>query len=82
VTSTSASAKKRVQTPGQSVPAPNVGSLPMDNMVRALTVVQQILTEFNNAVSREAKVQVINEIILTLMEQNVQCSSVVPSKSY
>jgi hypothetical protein len=43
--------QQRVQTPGQLVPAPNVNSLPIDNIVRALTVVQQIMTEFNNSVS-------------------------------
>jgi hypothetical protein len=32
--------QKRVQTPGQSVPAPNVDSVPIDNMVRAFTIVQ------------------------------------------
>jgi hypothetical protein len=35
--------QKRVQTPGQAVRAPNVDRLPMDNMVRALTVVQPIM---------------------------------------
>jgi hypothetical protein len=43
--------QKRVQTPGQSVTAPNVDSVPIDNMVRAFTVIQQIMAEFNNAVS-------------------------------
>jgi hypothetical protein len=32
--------QKRVQTPGESVLASNVASLPLDNMVRAFTVVQ------------------------------------------
>jgi hypothetical protein len=62
----------RPQTPGQSVPAPNVDSVPIDNMVRAFTVVQQIMAEFNNAVSMEAKVQAITRIVLTFMEENGQ----------
>jgi hypothetical protein len=35
--------------------APDVKSLPLDNMFRVVTVVQQIKTEFNGAVSEEAK---------------------------
>jgi hypothetical protein len=64
-----------VQTPGQSVPAPNVGSLPIDNMITAFTVVQQIMTVFNNAISMEVKVQAITRIVLTFMEQNGQYNS-------
>jgi hypothetical protein len=64
--------QKRVQTPGQSVPTPNVNSVPIDNMVRAFTVVQQIMAEFNNAVSMEAKAQAITRIVLIFMEQNDQ----------
>jgi hypothetical protein len=41
-------------------------------MVRIFTVVQQIMAEFNNAVSMEAKVQSINIIVPTFMEQNGQ----------
>jgi hypothetical protein len=64
--------QQRVQTLGQSVSAPNVDSFPVNNMIRALTVVQQILTEFNNAVTMEAKIQAITKIVLTLMQQNLQ----------
>jgi hypothetical protein len=39
------------QTTGQSVQAPNVTSVPLDNMLRVVTVVQQITTEFNGAVT-------------------------------
>jgi hypothetical protein len=56
----------------QSVPAPIVNSLPLDNMVRVVTVVQQFMTEYNGAVSKEAKIQAISKIVLTLMEQNGQ----------
>jgi hypothetical protein len=45
--------QKRMQTPDQSVPALNVDSVPTGNMVRAFTVVQQIMAEFNNAMSME-----------------------------
>jgi hypothetical protein len=60
------------QEAGQSVPAPIVNSLPLDNMVRVVTVVQQFMTEYNGAVSKEAKIQAISKIVLTLMEQNGQ----------
>jgi phosphopantothenate synthetase len=51
------------QPTGQSAQASNVNS--MDNILRAITVVQQIMTEFSGAVSKEEK-------ILKLMEQNGQ----------
>jgi hypothetical protein len=43
------------QKAGQSVPAPNVNNSHLDNMLRVVTVVQQIMTEFNGAVSEEDK---------------------------
>jgi hypothetical protein len=49
----------RVQTPpkwqeaGQSAPAQIVNSSPLQNMVRAVTVVQQLMTEVNGAMSSE-----------------------------
>jgi hypothetical protein len=58
------------QTTGQSVPAPNVNSLPLDNMLRVITVVQQIMTEFNGAVSEEDKIVAITKIVLNLIKQN------------
>jgi hypothetical protein len=57
---------------GTNVPAPIVNSLPLDNMVRVVTVVQQFMTEFNDAVSKEAKIQAIYKIVLTLLEQKGQ----------
>jgi hypothetical protein len=41
------------QTTGQSVQAPLVNSEPLDNMLRAVTVVQQIMTEVSGAQSQE-----------------------------
>jgi hypothetical protein len=39
-------------------------------MLRVATVVQQIMTEFNGAVSEEDKIVVITKIVLNLMKQN------------
>jgi hypothetical protein len=39
-------------------------------MLRVATVVQQILIEFNGAVSEEQKIVAITKIVLTLMKQN------------
>jgi hypothetical protein len=40
-------------------------------MLKAVvTVVQEIMTEFNGAVLDEAKIVVITKIVLNLMEQN------------
>jgi hypothetical protein len=39
-------------------------------MLRVVTVVQQIITEFNGAVSEEAKIVAITKIVLSLMKQN------------
>jgi hypothetical protein len=37
----------------QSVQIPNVNSQPLDNTLRVVIVVQQIMTEFNGAVSKD-----------------------------
>jgi hypothetical protein len=59
------------QTSGQSVQAPNVNSLPLDKMLRAvITVVQHFMIEFNVVVLEEAKIVAITKIVLNLMEQN------------
>jgi hypothetical protein len=55
---------------GQSVQAPNVNSQPLDIMLRVVTVVQQIMTEFSGAVSERDKLMAITKIILYLMQQN------------
>jgi hypothetical protein len=60
-------AQHEQQTVGQSLPATNVNSLPLDKMLRVvLTVVQQIMTEFNGAALEEA----ITKVVFNLMEQN------------
>jgi hypothetical protein len=58
------------QPTGQSVRACSVNSEPLDNMLRVITVVQQIMTEFNGAVSEEEKILAITKIVLNLMKQN------------
>jgi hypothetical protein len=68
--------KQSVPTPaphektGQSVQTPHVNSQPLDNMLRVVTVVEQIMTEFNAAVSEEDKIVAITKIVLNLMKQN------------
>jgi hypothetical protein len=58
------------QKSGQSVQTPTVNSQPLDNMLRVVTVVQKIMTEFNGAVSEEVKIVAITKIVLNLMTQN------------
>jgi hypothetical protein len=41
-------------------------------MVNVVTVVRQFMAEYNDAVSKEAKIQAISKIVLTLLEQNGQ----------
>jgi methionine-rich copper-binding protein CopC len=55
---------------GQSVWAAIVNSQPLDNMLRVVTAVQQIMTEFNGAVSEEDKIVAITKTVLNLMKQN------------
>jgi hypothetical protein len=70
------------QTTGKSVRAPNVNTLPLKKMLKvAVTVVQQVMTEFNCAVLEEAKIVAITKIVLNLMEQNDHENSQAPSKS-
>jgi hypothetical protein len=58
------------QNAGQSVRGRTVNRKPLDNMLRVVTVVQQIMTEFNGAVSEEDKIVVITKIVLNRMNQN------------
>jgi hypothetical protein len=60
------------QETGQSVQAPNVSGLPLDNMVRVVSAVQQIMTEVSGAVSEEAKILAITRIVFNLMKENGQ----------
>jgi hypothetical protein len=63
-------APMRQKDASQSVPATDVNSPPLDNMLRVVTVVQQIITEFNGAVSEDDKTVAITKIVLYLMKQN------------
>jgi hypothetical protein len=78
VTSSPAEIKQNTPAPakqhktGQSVRAPSVNSQPLDNMLRVVTVVQQIMTEFSGAVSEEDKIVAITKIVLNLMKQDGQ----------
>jgi hypothetical protein len=58
------------QATGQSVPAPNVNSMSLDNTLRAITVAQQIMTELSRVMSKKDKILAITQIVLDLMEQN------------
>jgi hypothetical protein len=52
------------QKAGQSVWAPNVNSLSLNKILKVVvTVVQQIMTESNGAVSEEAKILAIKKIV-------------------
>jgi hypothetical protein len=49
---------------------PNVNSLPLDKLLKAVvTVVQQIMPESNGAVLQETKIVAITKIVLNLMER-------------
>jgi hypothetical protein len=65
-------ASAQQQEAGQSVRSPIISSQPLDNMLRVVTAVQQIMTEFNGAVSEEDKIVVITKIVLNLMKQDDQ----------
>jgi hypothetical protein len=54
----------------QSVQADNVNSASLNNMFRVTTVVQQIMTGLNEAVSEEKKIVAITKIVLKLMNSN------------
>jgi hypothetical protein len=58
------------QERGQLVQAQHVNSQPIDNMLRVVNVVKQIMTESSGAVSEEDKILAVNKIVLNLMKQN------------
>jgi hypothetical protein len=58
------------QATGQSVQAAGVNSASLDNMFRVASVVQQIMTGLNNAVSEEQKIVAITKIVMKLMNSN------------
>jgi hypothetical protein len=59
-----------LQQTGQSVQAPLVKSQPLDNMLRVVTAVQQIMTEVSGAQSQEEQIVAITKTVLKLMNQN------------
>jgi hypothetical protein len=58
------------QNTGQSAQASNVNSASLDNMFRVASVVQQIMTGINDAVSEEQKIVAITTIVMKLMNYN------------
>jgi hypothetical protein len=64
-------AKTRQTATGQSVPALHVNSEAAD-MVKIITIVQQIMTELKGAVSEEGKILAITKIVFNLMNRNDQ----------
>jgi hypothetical protein len=58
------------QTTGQSVQASLVNSEHLDNMLRVIIVVQQMMTEVSGAMSEEENIVAITKIVLKLMNQN------------
>jgi hypothetical protein len=61
---------ERQQETGQSLGSAIVNSEHLDSMVRVVTTVQQIMTEFNGAVSDKDKIEAITKIALNLIKQN------------
>jgi hypothetical protein len=59
-----------LQQRGQSVQAPLVNSQPIDNMLKVVTVVQQVMKEVSGALSQEEQIVAITKIVLKLMNQN------------
>jgi hypothetical protein len=62
--------QQRLQHAGQSVQAPSVNSASLDNMFRVASVVQQIMTGLNDAVSEEQKIVAITKSVMKLMNSN------------
>jgi hypothetical protein len=56
------------QESGQSVQSSIVNSQPSNNMLRVVTVVQQIMAEISGAVSEEDKIMAITKIVFNLMK--------------
>jgi hypothetical protein len=66
---------------GQSAQAPNVNSLPLDNMFRVTTAVQHIMTQFNGDVSEEAKIVTLTKNYLKSNEAKCPVEFRGPSNS-
>jgi hypothetical protein len=71
----------RQKDAGQSVTATNVNSQPLDNMLRVVTVVQQIMTELNSPVSEEDKIVAITKTHTKSFETKWPLESIGHSKS-
>jgi hypothetical protein len=77
-TSSSSTRSEEVECPGlcsaaknrTSVQASHVSSQPFENMLKVVTVVQQIMTEVSGALSQEEQIMAITKIVLKLMNQN------------
>jgi activator of HSP90 ATPase len=54
---------------GQSVQANTINNT-LNDMFKAATIVQQIMTELNGAVTEEQKIAAITRIVLKLMKEN------------
>jgi hypothetical protein len=58
------------QKTGQSVQASHVSSPPIDNMLKVVTVVQQIMGDVSGALPQEEKIMAITKIVFNLMNQD------------
>jgi hypothetical protein len=58
------------QETGKPIQAPSVSGLPLDNMVRVVSAVQQIMTELSGAVLKESKILTITRILFNPMKEN------------
>jgi hypothetical protein len=66
---------------GQSFQAPTVSSLPLNNMFKIVSVVQQGLTEVSDAEPEEARTMTITKLVTYIMKQNGDMEFIGPSKS-
>jgi hypothetical protein len=62
--------KEQKHKTDQSVRAPTVSSLPLDNMFKVVSVIQQSMTQFSNAETEETRTMVITKLVLYIMKQN------------
>jgi hypothetical protein len=62
--------KNKIKTRNRSVGSGSIVNSDTLDMIRALTVVQQIMAEFKGAVSEEAMIFAITKIVINLMKEN------------
>jgi hypothetical protein len=60
----------KTQVSGHSVQSSSATTSSLDDMFKVAAIVQQIMTEFNGAVSEESKIVAITKIVIKLMKQN------------